>query len=167
MNILRNVRWGYTGDGMGCGPVGGSIVAELIIEKEDKKLSFVRLDRMDQYVRVDIRDHSTFDSFLFENFDGGDWRNDSAWDFDMYDFRNEFDQDDPFFNVINLGMLVLEESGSLYGSTDDSSYDPVEYDGARAFVKEWLHKDLDECDIQLFSAGDDEDWDEEDEEAEK
>ena len=167
MNILRNVRWGYTGDGMGCGPVGGSIVAELIIEKEDKKLSFVRLDRMDQYVRVDIRDHSTFDSFLFENFDSGDWRNDHAWDFDMYDFRNEFDQDDPFFNVINLGMQVLEESGSLYCSTDDSPYDPVEYDGARAFVKEWLHKDLDECDIPLFSAGDDdEEWDEEDEEEE-
>ena len=165
MNILRNVRWGYTGDGMGCRPVGGSIVAELIIEKEDKKLSFVRLDRMDQYVRVDIRDHSTFDSFLFENFDGGDWRNDHAWDFDMYDFRNEFDQDDPFFNVINLGMQVLEESGSLYCSTDDSSYGPVEYDGARAFVKEWLNKDLDECDIPLFKADDeDEDWDEEEEE---
>lgn len=163
MNILRNVRWGYTGDGMGCGPVGGSIAAELIIEKEDKKLSFVRLDRMDQYVRVDIRDHSTFDSFFFENFDGGDWRNDNAWDFDMNDFEHEFEQDDPLLPVIKLGMLVLEESGSLYGSTDDSTYDPVEYDGARAFVKEWLHKDLDECEIPLFKADDDEDWDEEEE----
>lgn len=161
MNILRNVRWGYTGDGMGA--VGGSIAAELIIEKEDKKLSFVRLDRMDQYVRVDIRDHSTFDSFLFENFDGGDWRNDNAWDFDMNDFEHEFEQDDPLLPVIKLGMLVLEESGSLYGSTDDSTYDPVEYDGARAFVKEWLHKDLDECEIPLFKADDDEDWDEEEE----
>ena len=162
MNILRNVRYGYTGDSMGA--VGGSIVAELIIEKEDKKLSFVRLDRMDQYVRVDIRDHSTFDSFLFENFDGGDWRNDNAWGFDMNDFKNEFEQDDPMLPVIKLGMLVLEESGSLYGLTDDSTYDPVEYDGARAFVKEWLDKDLDECDIPLFNADDDEEEEEEEEE---
>ena len=165
MNILQKVRWGYTGDGMGCGPVGGSIAAELIIEKDVQKLSFVRLDCMDQYVRVDIRDHSTFDSFLFENSDGGDWENNNAWEFDMYDFKNEFEQDDPLFHVINLGMLVLKESGSLYGSTDDSTYDPVEYDGARAFVREWLHKDPDECDIPLFKADDeDEDWDEEEEE---
>ncbi|MBR6088615.1 MAG: hypothetical protein IKP86_01685 [Anaerolineaceae bacterium] len=161
MNILRNVRWGYTGDGMACGPVGGSIVTELTIQKEDRKLSFIRLDRMDQFVRVDIRDHSTFDSFLFEDFDGGDWRNDNAWDFDMYDFRNEIGRDDPLFHVINLGMAVLEESGSLYCSTDDSPYDPVEYEGARVFVKEWLHKDLDECDLPLFKADDDEEDDKE------
>ena len=164
MNILRNARWGYTGDGMGA--IGGSIVAELIIENEGRKLSFVRLDRMDQYVRVDIRDHSTFDSFLFENFDGGDWRNDSAWDFDMTDFKNEFEQDDPLLPVIKLGMLVLEESESLYGSTGDSTYDPVEYDGARTFVKDWLNKDLDECDIPLFTT-DDDDWDDEEDEEEE
>ena len=49
MNILRNVRWGYSGDGMACGPCCGFDAVELVVEQEEEKLTFFRLDCMDQY----------------------------------------------------------------------------------------------------------------------
>ena len=67
MNILRNVRWGYSGDGMACGPCCGFDAVELVVEQEEEKLTFFRLDCMDQYAGVTKRDHSTFDAFIFVN----------------------------------------------------------------------------------------------------
>ena len=58
MNILRNVRWGYTGDGMGCGPCGGFDAVELVVEREEGKLTFVRFDCMGQYAAATITEHS-------------------------------------------------------------------------------------------------------------
>ena len=160
MNILRNVRWGYTGDGICCGPVGGELVVELVLEKEDGKLTFMRYNRMDQNVQIDISDHSTFDSFLLGYYDG--------WElsFDICDFRQEFDENNPNCKVDNLALLLMEKTETLYRTTSCSAYDPVEYDGARDFVREWLHKDIEECDIPIFRLEDEEFWDDEEDEEE-
>ena len=160
MNILRNVRWGYSGDGMGCGPCGGFDAVELVVEKEEGKLTFVRLDCMDQYAGVTIRDHSTFDAFIFIN-DGDALTND--YDFDMSEFDEE-ERDTPNFSVVNLGLTILKQLQEIDAYDEDGL--AGEYDGARAFVKDWLNKDLDKCDIPLFRWDDEEDWDDEEEEEE-
>ena len=162
MNILRNVRWGYSGDGMACGPCGGCDAVELVVEQEEDKLTFFRLDCMDQYAGVTKRDHSSFDAFVFIN-DGDALDND--YDFDMYEFDDE-NRSDPDFSVVNLGLTVLKQLREIDGYDEDGR--AGEYDGARSFVKEWLNRDLDKCDIPLFrlSDEDDEDWDEEEEEEE-
>ena len=151
MNILRNVRWGYTGDGMGCGPIGGCDAVELAVESEKEKLTFVRLDCMDQFAGVTIRDHSTFDRFVFIT-DADIMDND--YDFDMYCFEEEASRDDPYFSVVNLGLMLLTRVRDAEGYDEDGW--AGEYDGARALVKEWLNRDLDQCDIPLFKMGDDE-----------
>lgn len=158
MNILRNVRWGYTGDGIACGPCGGSDAVELVIEKEEGKLTFVRLDCMDEFAGVTICGHSTFDAFVFTSNDDGP---DYDYDFNMYEFEDEIDEDDPNFSIINLGLTVLHHLRDIDEYDEDGC--PGEYGGARAYVREWLDKDLDECDIPLFKMDDD---DEEDEETE-
>ena len=155
MNILRNVRWGYTGDGMGCGPCGGFDAVELVVEKEEGKLTFVRLDCMDQFAGVTVRDHSTFDAFVFIN-DGDALTND--YDFEMCEFDEE-DRDSPDFSVVNLGLTLLKQLREIDAYDEDGL--AGEYDGARAFVKDWLDKDLDKCDIPLFRWDDEEDWDDE------
>ncbi len=158
MNILRNVRWGYTGDGMACGPVGGFDVVEMIVEKDNGKLAFIRLDCMDQYAGVTVRNHSTFDDFVFIN-DDDSLTND--YDFDMYEFGDEDGENDPNFSVVNLGLTVLRHLREI--DTYDEDGRAAEYDGARAFVREWLDEDLDECDIPHFRLGDDEEEEEEEE----
>lgn len=159
MNILRNVRWGYTGDGMGCGPCGGFDAVEMIVEREEGKLTFVRLDCMDQFAGVTVRDHSTFDAFVFIN-DGDALEND--YDFDMYEFADEVNQDDQDFSVVNLGLTVLHHLRDIDEYDEDGR--AGEYAGARAFVKEWLNKDLDKCDIPLFRMDDEDEEEDEDEE---
>ncbi len=150
MNILRNVRWGYTGDGIACGPCGGFDATELVVEKEEGRLTFVRLDRMDQFAAVTVRDYSTFDAFVFIT-DSDALDNDI--DFDMYEFTDEVGRDDPDFSVINLGLTVLCHLREIDGYCENGR--AAEYDGARAFVKDWLGKDLDQCDVPLFRMGDD------------
>lgn len=158
MNILRNVRWGYTGDGMACGPMGGFDAVELVIEQEDKKLIFVRLDCMGEFAGASLRDHSTFDRFVFitdvENMDAHDY------DFDLNEYEDEMSSDDPYFNVLNLGFAMLWHSYENNGRDGDGR--AAEYDRAREFAGEWLNKDLDKCDIPVFRIpGEDDDWDEE------
>ncbi len=161
MNILRNVRWGYTGDGMGCGPCGGFDAVELVVEREEGKLTFVRFDCMGQYAAATITGHSTFDDFVFindmDNLDAHDY------DFDLYEY--EVDEDDPYYSVLNLGFTVLKYSYENNGRDGDGR--AAEYDGARTFVKEWLDKDLDQCNIPLFCWSDEEDWDDEEEDGEE
>ena len=160
MNILRNVRWGYSGDGMACGPCGGFDAVELVVEQEKGKLTFFRFDSMGQFAGASAFDHSTFDQFVFIN----DIENMEfhEYDFDLYGFEDEMDRNDPNFSVINLGFTILWYSYQNNGISGDGSAE--EYDGARAFAKEWLDRDLDKCDIPLFSIPDDDDEEEDEEE---
>lgn len=43
----------------------------------------------------------------------------------------------------------------------------IQGSGARAFVKEWINKDLDKYDIPLFRMDDEEDWEDEEEACEE
>lgn len=161
MNILRNVRWGYTGDGMGCGPVGGFDAVELVIEKEDNKLSFVRFDCMGQYAAASITAESTFDRFVFIN--DIEEMGDHDYDFDLEEYEDEMGPDDPNFNMLNLGFKILWYSYENNGRDGDGR--AAEFDGAREFAREWLNRDLDECDIPVFRISNDEDEEDEAEEA--
>ena len=66
--------------------------------------------------------------------------------------------------MVNLGLTILKQLQEIDAYDEDGL--AGEYDGARAFVKDWLDKDLDKCDIPLFRWDDEEDWDDEEEEEE-
>lgn len=163
MNKLRNVRWGYDGDGMGCGPSCGSTLAELAVENEAGEIKYVFLSNYEEFGRVDIRNDSLFDKFLFDietDCDSG------TVGFEKGDLEEGWNREDPMFSVINLGLILLKQVDEIYFSTE-GFHPAMEYDGARTFVKDWLFKDLDTCDIPLFTYEPDEDWEDEEEDPEE
>ncbi len=160
MNKLRNVRWGYDGDGMGCGPSCGSDFVELAVENENKEIKFVFLALYEEYGRIDIRDRSTFDCFLYDKDNEYD---DQTIGFEWYELEEGWNRKDPMFSVINLGLHMLKQTEEIYHSID-GFHPAMEYDGARAYVKDWMFKDLDTCDIPLFTNKGE--WDDDEEEAE-
>ena len=76
--IVRNMRWGYTGDGVACGPVEGSYVVELMVTAEDKHNYFVTCSRFTNDYRVDVTEASTFDLQM----EMMDWEVDSNYEID-------------------------------------------------------------------------------------
>ena len=48
LNVLE-MRWGYTGDQMACGPVEGSTITEMTFRTADGKLYFVSVSRMMEF----------------------------------------------------------------------------------------------------------------------
>lgn len=62
--IVRNMRWGYTGDGVACGPVEGSYVVELMVTGEDRHNYFVTCSRFTNDYRVDVTEVSVFDLLM-------------------------------------------------------------------------------------------------------
>ena len=150
--IVRNMHWGYTGDGVACGPVEGSYVVELMVTAEDKRNYFVTCSRFTDDYRVDVTESSTFDlqmemmdwgvdslyeieklnKLCLETYDGGKQDYDSE-DEDCADFTSGFQLfeaqemfDSRFAQAIRLVLLAMEECGCLEEPTDDEAYEFIE-----------------------------------------
>ena len=49
---IRNLRWGYDGGGVACGPVSGNSLVEVCITGNDKHTYFVIVSQMDGFERT-------------------------------------------------------------------------------------------------------------------
>ena len=160
MHTLLNARWGYTGD-LGSFPCDGINIVELTIKTEDDKIKYIFFTHADEYGDLSIRDRSAFDGIL----SGSDlsFGEQNIW-FHWNKLRDGWNKKDPMFSVINLGLHMLKKTEELYYSFE-GHHPPMEYDGAHTYVKDWHFKNLDECDIPLFTNGDKDDdgWDGEEE----
>lgn len=62
---LINLRWGYDGGGMACGPVEGNTVTEATFVGSNKDVFFVSVSRMSEFANVYVSETSLFDLLLF------------------------------------------------------------------------------------------------------
>lgn len=62
---LVNLRWGYDGGGMACGPVEGSRITEATFIDEKGDIFFVSMSRMGQYASVHVSEVSLFDLHMY------------------------------------------------------------------------------------------------------
>ena len=159
MNMLLNARWGHVGDNGALPlPFDGLSILELTVKKEDGKLKFIFFTYSDDMGDLSIRDRSAFDGILYgTNLSFG---KQNYW-FKYDEMTNGWPREDPMFSAINLGLHMLKKVEELYCSFGSRHY-AIELDGAHTFVKDWINKNLDECDIPLFISGvkTDDDWDE-------
>lgn len=62
---MINLRWGYDGGGMACGPVEGSTITETTWLDQNGKIFFVSVSRMSEFANVYVSDASLFDLLLY------------------------------------------------------------------------------------------------------
>lgn len=63
MKIL-NMRWGYDGGGMCCGPVDGSCVAEIMVRLDNGQTRFVTVSRYEEAEKTIVTELSVFDVLM-------------------------------------------------------------------------------------------------------
>lgn len=72
---LINLRWGYDGGGIACGPVEGNTIAETTWIDKSGKIFFVSVSRMSEFANVYVSDTSLFDLLLYMTRNGVDFHN--------------------------------------------------------------------------------------------
>ena len=164
--IVRNMHWGYTGDGVACGPVEGSYLVELMVTAEDKHNYFVTCSRFTNDYRVDVTESSTFDlqmelmdwevdgnyeidkidKLCLETYDGEKQNYDSEDEdyagftsgFQLFEAQEMFDS--RFAQAIRLVLLAMEECGNLEEPDDDDAYE---------FIEKYVGEDISSVEFEM------------------
>lgn len=163
---IRNMRWGYDGGGMACGPVSGSTIVEICVTDNDGHNYFVVVSEMDGFQRTGISPMPLFDILMhmmrydvqFED----EFAKYGANVIEDYDYENGDEPEEmlksKFAKVIHLARLAMQE----YMILDDSASEAV---AAEKFIKPYVDENIDGMDLpELEDEIDEDDWEELDEE---
>ena len=155
--IVRNMRWGYDGGGMACGPVEGTYIAELMVTAEDRHNYFITCSQLCEFCKVEISEVSLFDlemelmgrdvDFDYElekiqklpietyesevNYTFDDSGKISVGGFERYDDQSMFTS--RFAQGIRLGLMALD----VYCSAETEDNAPT-----APFIGKYIGKDI-------------------------
>lgn len=162
--MIKDMRWGYDGGGMACGPVEGSVNVEIKYLNDDRQLQFMLISNFQCFYKVQISDVSLFDLSM----SAGD--RDVDFDFELglmeklskntFDFEEGEEPDElknsDVYNLYKVGLLAVRE----YWDINDEN----EAMAAEDFIEEYTDCDVRKLEIDLddeFDEDDDDEWSDE------
>lgn len=144
---LINLKWGYDGGGMACGPVPGSTIAEIECEDENGDTYFVHISRCGTYPTeyVVISKESGIDDAVNQEWDNimayKESPNNTVFEYDIGEYPGDIFESS-FIDVIRLTQMAVIEA---------VSQNPTQQT-ADIWFKPYKGKDTSECVIEdLFT----------------
>lgn len=144
---LINLKWGYDGGGMACGPVAGSTIAEIECQDEDGDTYFVHISRCGTYPTeyVVISKESGIDDAVNQEWDNimayKESSNNTVFEYDIGEYPGDIFESS-FIDVIRLTQMAVIEA---------VSQNPTQQT-ADIWFKPYKGKDTSECVIEdLFT----------------
>ena len=166
--IIRNMRWGYDGGGVACGPVEGNTLVEVAAMDKEGHTIFVVDSKFQEFEHVYVSEMPMFDLFMYMNRYKADWdyeyskiQESTIYDceFTIGEESDEENEQNEFSKLIQLARLAMREYWTSYNpieATEDSTTD---------FAKDYIDEDIDAMELPEVKYEDDDFWeDEEDEE---
>ena len=163
---VRNMRWGYDGGGIACGPVEGNTVVEICVTHEEHNY-FICASRMSEYMKVTVSPMPVYDLLIESKHYDVDW----ATEYDKvasviteeYDFEiSEYDkamENSVFADALKLVCMAMKEA---YKPEDPT------YEEAQKFIDKYVGEELSKYELinfdEIFVIEDDEDDYEDDDE---
>ena len=159
---IRNMRWGYDGGGVACGPVSGSSVVEVCVTDEQHNY-FVIVSEMDGFQRVGVSPMPLFDILIHMMHYDVQFEDEFAkyesnvvedYDFEIGDEPEEMSES-KFAKAIHLARLAMQ----AYMELDDGASETA---AAEAFIEPYIGEDVDKMDLpELEEEFDEDELDEE------
>ena len=165
--IVKNMRWGYDGGGIACGPVEGSYMVETLVADDEEHNYFILCSRLCDDYRIDIAEVPLFDLMMYaplgEAFEY-ELRKVETVSIEEYDFEKEEEYDDDeyeegekiphgfalfdcpgmfnsrFGNAIKLTLAAMEKCWGMENPTDQDAHE---------CVKPYLDEDVDKMEITM------------------
>ena len=144
---IRGMRWGYAGDGVGCGPVEGDSLVEICLTKDGKNY-FVLNTRIDVFEHIYISEMPLFDVFKHMHYFSVEFENEyekiTRNAFEEYEFENGEPNEEiksEFKKAIQLVRLAMHR---YYDEGIDEDNEDEE---AADFIAEYTDGDFDEMDL--------------------
>lgn len=140
---LINLKWGYDGGGMACGPVAGSTIAEIECQDEDGDTYFVHISRCGTYPTeyVVISKDSGIDDAVNQEWDNimayKESSNNTVFEYDIGEYPGDIFESS-FIDVIRLTQMAVIEA---------VSQNPTQQT-ADIWFKPYKGKDTSECVIE-------------------
>ena len=160
---IRNMRWGYDGGGVACGPVSGSSVVEVCVTDENGHNFFVVVSQMDNIQRTGVSPLPLFDVLLHmmhydvsfdEEFAKYGANVIEDYDYEIGDEPEEMSAS-RFAKAIHLARLAMQEYFTI-GEADSEAA------AAERFIKPYVGEDVDGMDLpELEEEIDEDEWEEE------
>ncbi len=158
---VRNMRWGFDGGGVACGPIEGSRYVEICVTGNDQHNYFVVVSRMMEYERIFVSTMPLFDILIHMNHADVDYSAELAkctancveeYDCVVSDtLQEELDGTD-FAKVILLARVAMQD---YYEYEDEES----DSDTARDYIEPYVGKTLEDMVIPEYAMDDEEDMD--------
>ncbi|WP_297981611.1 hypothetical protein [uncultured Methanobrevibacter sp.] len=140
---LINLKWGYDGGGMACGPVAGATIAEIECEDENGDTYFVHISRCGTYPAeyVVISKDSGIEDAVNQEWDNimayKESSNNTVFDYEIGDYPEDIFKS-RFIDVIRLTQMAVFEAVSQNPTQQTADIWFAPYKG----------KDTSECDIE-------------------
>lgn len=146
--IIRNLRWGYDGGGVACGPVEGNTVVEICVTANNLHNYFVIASRYSEFMTVLISPVPLFDVLMQMKSDGVEM--DYEWEKCMSNAIEEYDyeiSDAPeemehseFAKAIQLVRVAMQ---NYYGNDNPETDEET----AREFISSYVDVKLEEVEL--------------------
>ena len=158
--IVKGMRWGYDGGGLGCGPIPGSHNVELMVMDEKGHLYFILDSMFECYEKVVVSPMPIFDISMEMVRYGVDF--DHEYDKLLDHYMEEYDyevtevpeemSESRFAKAMQMARIAMQTALNM-----DHYPRPEE---AAAFIDTFLDEDLELLDLPEVTYEDDEDLDE-------
>ena len=164
---IRNMRWGYDGGGVACGPVDGNTVVELCVTGNDGNNYFVLAMRMTEFQKIIVSPMPLFDVIIHMNH--YDVNFDNEWEKCTSNFKEQYDYEigdapeeeiekSEFARAIHVVRAAMWD---FFGNDEEG-----DAEGAKEYISEYVGKNLEEIELPEFEEGRDDDYEDFDEEEE-
>lgn len=157
--IVRNMRWGYDGGGMACGPVEGSSIVELIVTHNDA-VQFIVVSRMSEFENVYVSPFSLFDSLIYSNNDDVDFGMEvekvekictEFYSHEIYEPHASMKKS-KLYKAINLARLAMKKYYEMGLQSEED-----ELAKCKEFIEDYLDEDISKMKIPTVKYDEDED----------
>ena len=161
---IRNMRWGYDGGGVACGPVSGSYLVEVCVTDNEKHNCFITVSQMDGFERTTVSAVPMFDILMYMMCYDVDMEGEMKkytdniiedYDYELGDEPEEMFESN-YAKVIHLARLAMQEYPALDGSVPEAV-------AAEQFIEPYVDEDIDEMELPELEEKIDEDEFEEEE----
>lgn len=164
---IRNLRWGYEGSGVACGPASGACLAEISFTADDERNYFVLIARVEDGDNIQISNVPLFDLQKYIACFDVDFESEleklESLILEEYGYEIRYIENEeiarmeasPYYKAIHLARLAIEEYCSF------PLLSPVEeFAAAEKFIKPYLDKDLNDIELPEVVYKDEDDEDE-------
>ena len=153
---VRNMRWGYDGGGVACGPVEGNTIVEICVTGDDHHNYFVLVSRMMSFERVFVSEMPLFDLLIHMNHYDVDMEDEmekvEESSFEDYDYEIGDEPEElatsEYAKVIHLARLAMQ---TYYGCDDEKT----DAQTAKEFIAPYMDCVLEEMELPELEESED------------